>query len=85
MKQFSYVLTKPHGLHARPLNSLVKEASRFSSRVILTGEEKAAELSETFKVLGMNLRCGSQVRVTVEGRDEEAAVTALQNYFIENL
>lgn len=85
MKQFSYVLTKPHGLQSRPLNSLAKEASRFSSRVIVTGEESAAELGETYKVLGMNLQCGSRVRVTIEGRDEEAAVTALQNYFIENL
>ncbi|MBQ2833710.1 MAG: HPr family phosphocarrier protein [Clostridia bacterium] len=85
MKQFSYVLTRPHGLDARPLSSLAKEASRFSSRVNLTGAEKTAELSETHHVLGMNLGCGSQVKVTIEGRDEEAAVTALQRYFIENL
>ena len=28
---------------------------------------------------------GSKLTVTIEGKDEEAAVAAIQNYFVENL
>ena len=31
------------------------------------------------------VQCGSKVTVTVEGKDEEAAVAAIQNYFVDHL
>ena len=33
----------------------------------------------------LDMRCGSRITVMVEGRDEEAAVAALQNYFVANM
>ena len=38
MKQFSYVLTKPHALHAKPIGKLQREAARFVSQVRLSLE-----------------------------------------------
>ena len=83
MKQFSYVLTKPNALHARPVNHLMREASRFSSSVCLAHGEKMVSLKEARLLMGAG--CGSKIVVTVEGKDEEAAVAAIQNYFVANM
>ena len=33
----------------------------------------------------LSARSGSRITVTVEGRDEEAAVAAIQNYVVANM
>ena len=83
MKQFSYVLTKPHALHARPVNLLMKETARFTSCVYLALEEQKVSLKDARLLMGAD--SGSKIVVTVEGNDEEAAVAAIQNYFVSNM
>ena len=81
MKQFSYVLTNQDALHTRPMSSLM----RFSSKVRLKNGAKSALLAQVRDVMGLDMQCGSKVTVTVEGKDEEAAVAAIQNYFVDHL
>lgn len=83
VKQFSYVLTKPHALHSRPVGNLMREISRFSSSVQLTLGDQLIGLKQTR--LLMRAGSGSRVTVTVDGKDEEAAVAAIQNYFVANM
>ena len=83
MKQFSYVVTKPHALHLRPLNLLMRETSRFKSSVHLALGEQKVSLKEARLLMGAG--SGSKIVVTVEGNDEEAAVAAIQNYFVSNM
>lgn len=85
MKQFSYVLTKPMPARIRSMSSLLREASRFTSRVRLSNGERDAALEQLRAVSELEMDCGNRITVTVEGRDEEAAVAALQNYFVTNL
>lgn len=85
MKQFSYTITCPAGLHVRPTNALAREASRFSSAVSICRDGSIVHLSDMKGILALRIRCGDSVRVMVEGRDEEAAVAAIQNYFVSNL
>lgn len=40
MKEFTYVITDPEGIHARPAGLLVKEANRFKSKITLTRRRK---------------------------------------------
>ena len=44
-----------------------------------------AGLKELRDLMGLNMQCGNRVTVTVEGKDEEAAVAAIQNYFVANM
>ena len=85
MKQFSYVLSNEHALHQRTLGQLAHEASRFSSVIQLIHEGKAAPLAEGRAVSALDMQCGHSVIVTVDGKDEEAAVAAIQNYFVANM
>lgn len=85
MKQFSYVLTNESSLHARPLGSLAKEAARFQSCVRIVCGEETAGVDAPRAVMALGMKSGDKVTVTVEGRDEEAAVAAVQNYFVANM
>ena len=85
MKQFSYVLTNKDALQCRPMGNLMREASRFSSRVSVSNGTRAAGLREIRDLMNLDMQCGNRVTVTVEGKDEEAAVAAIQNYFVANM
>lgn len=85
MKQFSYVLSNENAMQTRPMSNLVREAARFSSKVHLISGARAAALEEVRSVMGLNMHSGNTVTVTVEGKDEEAAVAAIQNYFVNHM
>lgn len=82
MKQFSYVLTNEQA--HKPMNHLLREAAKFESRVQLMQGGKTAALRSR-EVAELNMHRGECLVVTVEGKDEEAAVAAIQNYFVANL
>ena len=48
-------------------------------------EEARAALAQMRDVMGLDMQCGNRITVTVEGTDEEAAVAAIQNYFVDHL
>lgn len=81
MKQFSYVLTRPY--IAKQVSSLTKVVSRFSSSVCLRHNDKDVSISNARTP--MHIDSGSRITITVDGRDEEAAVAAIQNYFVVNM
>lgn len=83
LKRFSYVLTKPHALHMRPVNHLIRELSPFTSSVCLALGDQTVSLKDARLLMGAG--SGSRITVTVEGKDEEAAVAAIQNYFVLNM
>ena len=85
MKQLSYVLSSDQALHQKALGQLAHEASRFGSVIQLIHEGKAAPLTEGRAVSALGMRSGNSVTVTVDGKDEEAAVAAIQNYFVANM
>ena len=83
MKQFSYVLTNDSAVQSRQMGNLEREASRFQSRVHLRSGAENVLLAQARALRDMQR--GSRVTVTVEGRDEEAAVAAIQNFFVANM
>ena len=85
MKQFEYVITDPVGIHARPAGLLVKEAKQHASRIMLQKGEKAADATRMMSVMGLGVKCGDTLTVTIEGADEDAAAEAMQAFFQANL
>ena len=85
MKQFSYVLTNDHARHQYGSSQLTHEASRFSSEMLLLHQGKAVALIRGRALSALDMKSGHSVTVTVEGKDEEAAVAAIQNYFVANM
>lgn len=86
MKQFEYIITDLVGIHARPAGLLVKAAKALNSTVtIQKAGGKAAAATKLMAVMGLGVKCGDTVTVTVEGGDEEAAQKAMEQFFKENL
>lgn len=85
MKTFSYVITDEVGLHARPAGLLAKEAKNYASKITLAANGKTAEATKLMAIMSMGVKKGTEVTVTVEGEDEDAACEKLQKFFEENL
>ena len=85
MKEFKYVIKDEQGIHARPAGLLVKEAKQFQSTVMLTCKGKSAAATKLMAVMGMGVKHGDSVEVSVEGPDEDAAYEAMERFFREHL
>ena len=85
MKEFQYTIKDEIGIHARPAGMLVQKAKQFSSRVMLECNGKKAEATKLMAIMSLGVKCGAQVKVTVEGPGEEAAAADLEGFFREHL
>ena len=72
MKNFEYVIKDSVGIHARPAGMLVKEAKKYESRIVIGANGKSAEATKLMAVMGLGIKQGETVTVTVEGGNEEA-------------
>lgn len=85
MRNFQYVIKDEVGIHARPAGMLVKEAKKYESKITLTKDGKSAEATKLMAVMGLGVKCGQTVDVSVEGADEEIACEAVKTFFEANL
>lgn len=85
MKSFKYVITDAAGIHARPAGILVKEAKKFASGITLQANGKSAQATKLLAIMGMGVKAGTELSVTVEGEDEDVAVVKMEEFFAANL
>jgi phosphocarrier protein len=86
MKSFDYVITDPVGIHARPAGILVKEVKNYKdSTITLTKGEKSVNLLKLMALMQMGIKQGDKVTVTVEGGDEEAVCSKIEEFFKANM
>lgn len=85
MKSFKYVITDEVGIHARPAGILVKEAKATGAKVTLEANGKTVDATKLMAIMGMGVKKGTEVTVTVEGADEDAAAVKLEAFFKANL
>ena len=84
MKSFEYTITDPVGIHARPAGLLVKEVKKFASTVTVTKGEKSVNALKLMALMGMGIKQGDTVQVSVEGADEDTATAAIEAFFKAN-
>ena len=86
MKQFTYTITDPVGIHARPAGLLAKAAKGLDSVITITKEDgsKSAAATKLMAMMGMGIKQGETVTVTVEGGNEEANAATIEAFFKEN-
>lgn len=85
MKTFAYTIKDEVGIHARPAGLLAKKAKEFESVITLEKGGKTAVATKLMAIMGMGVKCGDTVNVTVEGADEEKAATEMEAFFNANL
>ena len=85
MKSFEYTITDPVGIHARPAGLLVKEIKKYTSAVTVFKGEKSVNALKLMALMGMGIKQGDTVKVTIEGADEDTAAAAIEEFFKANL
>lgn len=87
MKEFQYTITDPIGVHARPAGLLAKAAKGLDSTITITKADgsKSAAATKLMAIMGMGIKSGETVKVTVEGGSEEANCASMEQFFKENL
>lgn len=85
MKTFNYTIKDEVGIHARPAGLLVKKAKEFESVITIDNNGKSAAATKLMAVMGLGVKCGDTVTVTVEGADEEKASQEMEKFFSDNL
>ena len=86
MKEFEYTIKDPIGIHARPAGLLAKAAKGMDSTITVAKADgsKSAVATKLMALMGMGIKTGETVKVTVEGGNEEANCAAMLKFFEEN-
>ena len=85
MKTFAYTIKDEVGIHARPAGLLAKKAKEYESTITLEKGGKTAVATKLMAIMGMGVKCGDTVSVTVEGADEAKAAAEMEAFFSANL
>ena len=82
---FEYTVRDPVGLHARPAGLLVRKAQEYASDVTVTCKGGSANLKKLLAVMGLGIRRGDTVTITVTGENAAAQATELKRFFEETV
>lgn len=68
------------GLEARPVAMLVQVASQYEASVYIDAGEKHVNAKSIMGMMTLVLAAGEIVTITADGKDEEDAAVAIENY-----
>lgn len=85
MKTLNYTIIDELGIHARPAGMLVKTAKALDSEITITKGGKTVGASKLMMIMGLGVKCGDTVVVTIDGGDEEKSYNTMKEFFEKNL
>ena len=85
MKEFSYTIQDPEGIHARPAGLFVKQAASFPCKVMIAGNGKEVDAKRILGVMSLGIKQGMDVTVKCDGDQEDEACSSLEAFMKENL
>ena len=86
MKEFTYVITDPQGVHARPAGQFVKEAGSFADTNITIGKGgKDVDAKRILGVMSLGVKQGEEITVKCDGPQEDEAAAKLEEFLKGNM
>ncbi len=85
MKEFTYTITDPQGIHARPAGEFVKAAAGYACKVTIAKDGKEVDAKRILGVMSLGVKQGMEITVKTDGENEEEAATALEEFLKNNL
>ncbi|MDR1913465.1 MAG: HPr family phosphocarrier protein [Clostridiales bacterium] len=76
MKEFTYIIQDPAGIHARPAGMLIKKMQTFNSDITITKGAKTVSLKKLFALMGLAIKQNETITIKADGIDEDAAIDA---------
>lgn len=71
----------PEGLHARPADLLVREASKFQSTILIGGDGEPVDCKSILSLLTLGAAEGTKLTVSAVGPDAEVALESIAALF----
>lgn len=69
------------GIHARPASLLAQEAGKFKSNISISKDGMEINAKSIMGIMMIAAEQGSNITLTLEGEDENAAHNAIKNIF----
>jgi phosphocarrier protein len=85
MKEFSYTIKDPLGIHARPAGVLVKLLGTFKSTITISRGADSCDGGKMLALMKMRVKTGETLVIKAEGEDENEAVEKTKAFLSENL
>lgn len=85
MKQFTYRIKIPQGIHVLPASFLAEKAGKYESFITLSKNEEEVNLANAVKLIRLAVKYYDSVIITIDGPDENVAYEDLIHYFNEKL
>ena len=77
MKELTYVVNNPLGVHARPAALLGQCCINYKAQVTIECNGRSADGANVLQILALGAKQGDTLKVTAEGDDEVAAIEAI--------
>jgi phosphotransferase system HPr (HPr) family protein len=87
MKEISYTIKDPLGIHARPAGLFVKKLAEFKSTITIFRKDTGASCDGKglLGLMKLKIKKDNVIIIEAEGEDEAAAIEAAQAYLSQNL
>jgi len=85
MEEFTYKITNPEGLHARPAGLFVKCAVGCNSDISISLNGKTANAKRLLAVMSLCIKQNDIITISTTGGDEISSRAALQAFCKEKL
>lgn len=82
MKDSNIVVNLSKNSDDHPVAMLVQIASRFQSRIYMSEGSRRVNAKSIMGMMALGLNNGSELYVSAEGEDEDAAFTAISDYLL---
>lgn len=85
MKTIRYTIKDELGIHARPAGMLAKAAKELDSEIVISKDGKSAGATKLMALMGLSVRCGDTITVTINGGDEGYSERVMKEFLETNL
>lgn len=85
MQRFIHIVKNPDGFHVRQAGMIVKLAKEFMSSIEISKDSNGVMANRPTALLGLKIKQGDLLTVSVEGADEVTAAKKVIDFFDEYL
>ncbi|MBR5005072.1 MAG: HPr family phosphocarrier protein, partial [Erysipelotrichaceae bacterium] len=79
MREIRYIVSNPLGIHARPCALLAQCCVNYKSEILVKSNEGSADGRNVLSLLGLNIKFGDTMNITIDGEDENEAYQQVLN------
>ena len=84
MKEFTYKITDPVGIHARPAGMLAKKAAELDSSVTIIKDGKSVDTRRLMALMQLGIKQNDEITVRIEGGQEDKNAHEILNFLESN-